>query len=289
VPSGSLLDRLRPPHPPLTAPQRLQILQGIAYGLLALHDADLVHLDVKPANILLALLGGGIVAKLTDFGISKSLDPTSTFAGSTMGGAGSLMWMAPELHRRPAAPSPAADVYAFGMVMYELYTGCQPWDAELQASGVSPMMVTAWVLDGRRPSIPGHVPQPSADLMQQCWAAAPSQRPSLSHIVTALSESIARLNAGSSAVGVSDSPPTQPALAAASAVTVPVIINESTTPPPPSAPPAATPPPPSAPPAATPPPPSAPSAAGRTLSDLSVSDVALIVRAAARLRPRLHV
>ena len=187
MPSGSLHDRLRPPHPPLTAPQRLQVLRGVAYGLRTLHDSDLVHLDVKPANILLACLGGETVAKLADFGISKSLDPSSTFAGSTMGGAGSLMWMAPELHKRPAAPSPASDVYAFGMVMYEMYTGCQPWEAELQASGVSPLVVTAWVLSGSRPSIPGHVPQPLSDIMRQCWNADPSHRPALSDIISALS------------------------------------------------------------------------------------------------------
>jgi serine/threonine protein kinase len=207
VPSGSLLDRLRPPHPPLTALQRLHVLRGVAFGLQALHDADIVHLDVKPANILLALLDGGIVAKLTDFGISKSLDPTSTFAGSTMGGAGSLMWMAPELHRRPAAPSPAADVYAFGMVMYELYTGCQPWAAELQASRMQPVVVAGWVLEGRRPSIPGHVPQPLADIMRRCWDAEPSRRPALSVVVNALSHGVAHPVAGSTAAwGGLDSP-----------------------------------------------------------------------------------
>ena len=187
MPCGSLHDRLRPPHPPLTAPQRLQVLRGVAYGLRTLHDSALVHLDVKPANILLAFQGDEIVAKLTDFGISKSLDPASTFAGSTMGGAGSLMWMAPELHKRPAAPSPASDVYAFGMVMYEVHTGRQPWEAELQASGMSPLMVPSWVVSGSRPSIPGHVPQPLADIMRRCWNADPSQRPALSDIISALS------------------------------------------------------------------------------------------------------
>ncbi len=190
MPDGSLHDRLRPSHPSLTDLQRLQILRGVAYGLLTLHDSALVHLDVKPANILLAFLGDKIVAKLTDFGISKSLDPASTFAGSTMGGAGSLMWMAPELHKRPATPSPASDVYAFGMVMYEMYTRRQPWELELQATGFSPMVVSAWVLSGSRPSIPGHVPQhlqPLADIMCRCWNADPSQRPALSDIISALS------------------------------------------------------------------------------------------------------
>jgi serine/threonine protein kinase len=178
---------LRPPHPPLTALQRLQVLRGVAYGLLTLHDSDLVHLDFKPANILLTCLGGKTVAKLADFGISKSLDPSSTFEGSTMGGAGSLMWMAPELHKRSAAPSPASDVYAFGTVMYEMYTGSQPWEAELQASGTSPLMVPSWIESGSRPSIPGHVPQPLADIMHKCWNVDPSQRPALSDIIRALS------------------------------------------------------------------------------------------------------
>ena len=87
--SGSLHDHLRPPYPPpLSSLQRLLILRDVAYGLLTLHNADLVHLDVKPANILLAVMGSEIIAKLTDFGISRSMDPSLTFAGSTMGGGG---------------------------------------------------------------------------------------------------------------------------------------------------------------------------------------------------------
>ena len=215
--AGSLHDRLRPPHPPLAPLQQLQILHGIAYGLLALHDAGIVHLDVKPANILLALLGSEIVAKLTDFGISKSLDPTSTFAGSTMGAAGSLMWMAPELHKRPSAPCPASDVYAFGMVMYEMYTGRQPWEAELQASGVSPLVVTAWVLSGSHPSVPDHVPRHVASLIQRCWDSTPAMRPALPDVISALSHFMA--HAGNAAAppattGLPSFPPSSPSSAA---------------------------------------------------------------------------
>jgi serine/threonine protein kinase len=62
--------------------QRLHILRGVAYGLLTLHLSGLVHLDVKPANILLALLGSEIIAKLTDFSISWIVDPSSTFCAA---------------------------------------------------------------------------------------------------------------------------------------------------------------------------------------------------------------
>ena len=71
-----------PPSPPLSAVQHLHILRGVAYGLLTLHLSDLVHLDVKPANILLALLGSEIIAKLTDFSISWIVDPSSTFCAA---------------------------------------------------------------------------------------------------------------------------------------------------------------------------------------------------------------
>jgi serine/threonine protein kinase len=62
--------------------QRLHILRGVAYGLLTLHLSDLVHLDVMPANILLALLGSEIIAKLTDIGISWIVDPSSSFCAA---------------------------------------------------------------------------------------------------------------------------------------------------------------------------------------------------------------
>jgi serine/threonine protein kinase len=62
--------------------QRLHILRGVAYGLLTLHLSDLVHLDVMPANILLALQGSEIIVKLTDFSISWIVDPSSTFCAA---------------------------------------------------------------------------------------------------------------------------------------------------------------------------------------------------------------
>jgi serine/threonine protein kinase len=190
VSSGSLLDCLQPNRPHLTALQRLQILRGVAYGMLVLHSADIIHMDIKPANILLELLGADTIPKLADFGISKSLDPTSTFAGSTnaAGCGGSLMWMSPELIQHPPAPSPASDVYAFGMVIYEMFAGCKPWDMELQASNVSPVMIPAWVVSGSRPSIPSHVTQPVASLIQRCWHAIPASRPDASEIIDAISQ-----------------------------------------------------------------------------------------------------
>lgn len=215
--SGSLLDCLQPNRPPPTASQRLQILRGVAYGMLVLHSADIIHMDIKPANILLGLDN---IAKLADFGISKSLDPMSTFAGSTNGAGcgGSLMWMSPELIQRPPAPSPASDVYAFGMVIYEMFAGCRPWDMELQASNMSPVMIPAWVVSGSRPSIPSHVTHPVASLIQRCWHAVPASRPDASEIIDAISQfteldcTVPSSHASSLPVRVADAAPAAPSL-----------------------------------------------------------------------------
>ncbi len=203
--------------------------------MLVLHSADIIHMDIKPANILLELLGAHTVAKLADFGISKSLDPASTFAGSTMGAGcgGSLMWMSPELIQRPPAPSPACDVYAFGMVIYEMFAGCKPWDVELQASNMSPVMIPAWVVSGSRPSIPSHVTQPVASLIQRCWHAVPSSRPDASEIIDAISQltefdcTVPSPHAASLTVRVADAAPAAPSLFPPTAsASVDVVENE---------------------------------------------------------------
>ncbi len=104
---------------PLPAPQALDYLLQVATALQFCHEQGILHCDIKPDNIMVDR--GGRV-KLIDFGISLT-------EGSCVTGAlvGSPHYLAPE--RVTGAPlTPAADVYAFGIVLFQVITGMVPFD-----------------------------------------------------------------------------------------------------------------------------------------------------------------
>jgi serine/threonine-protein kinase len=106
---------------PIPIEDVVRITAEVGAGLDALHEADLVHRDVKPSNIILAEDDG---AMLTDFGLAKGRAYTVlTRPGQVMG---TLDYIAPELIRGQAA-SPASDVYALGCVVYECLRGHAPF------------------------------------------------------------------------------------------------------------------------------------------------------------------
>src|SRR6516164_386539 len=103
------------------------IAHDVALGLGAAHRRDIVHRDVKPQNIL---VGRGGSIKLTDFGIASVYKDINaerlTTTGMTLG---TVQYYAPE-QAQGEIVSPAADVYALGIVMYEMLTGRTPFDGD---------------------------------------------------------------------------------------------------------------------------------------------------------------
>ena len=102
-----------------------RILLDVALGLQDLEKFDILHRDIKPANILLVKAGAGAQyrAKVADFGLSRFLDG-KTHVSTVHAGAGTPTYMAPELlHGEPNAARPAADVWSFGVVLWEVLTG----------------------------------------------------------------------------------------------------------------------------------------------------------------------
>src|SRR5213078_2157185 len=89
------------------------------------HARGVVHRDVKPANVLVPEAGeeGGSAAKLTDFGIARVVgDDALTRTGDVLG---TLAYMAPE-QAEGRGPTPASDLYALGLVLYEGLAGVNP-------------------------------------------------------------------------------------------------------------------------------------------------------------------
>lgn len=124
LPSRSLAAVLAE-HGPLDPGRAAHVGAQIADALAAVHDAGIVHGDVKPGNVL---IGAGGIAKITDFGVSRAWwDTTATVGGAVAGTPG---YVAPEV-ARGEDPTAASDVFSLGATLYaavegELVCGAQP-------------------------------------------------------------------------------------------------------------------------------------------------------------------
>jgi serine/threonine protein kinase len=120
VPGGSLGDRIAESKT-LGIAELVRVISEVAGGLDALHEAGIVHRDIKPHNILFS---GDGTAMLTDFGLAKGPAYTKlTRPGQVMG---TLDYLAPELIRGQPA-TPLTDVYALGCLAFECATGKAPF------------------------------------------------------------------------------------------------------------------------------------------------------------------
>ena len=112
---------------PLSAAGAIRVAEQILNALIMAHHHGVVHRDVKPANILVDRSGA---VKLTDFGLAKQCgEPGQTGQGMAVG---TVFYMAPEQVRGLAATDWRADLYAVGIVLYEMLTGRKPFNGSDQ-------------------------------------------------------------------------------------------------------------------------------------------------------------
>ena len=152
----------------LTVPQAVSILDAILSGLSAAHRAGIVHRDVKPENVLLAEDGR---IKIGDFGLARATT-ANTATGAQL--LGTIAYLAPELVTRGTADA-RSDIYALGIMLYEMLTGEQPYKGE-QPMQIAFQHATDSV---PRPSVknPG-VPEPLDELVLWATEKTPDDRPS---------------------------------------------------------------------------------------------------------------
>jgi serine/threonine protein kinase len=125
VPNGTLKQRMGKPIPWMDA---IRFLIPIANALDYAHQHNIIHRDVKPANILITENGAPM---LSDFGLAKILEGgfATDLSGSGVAGIGTPEYMAPEqVLGKPA--DGRADIYALAIVLYEMITGCIPFKAD---------------------------------------------------------------------------------------------------------------------------------------------------------------
>jgi len=148
--------------------QILQIGYGIAEGLHALHQMNVIHRDLKPDNIL---LDEHMRPKLTDFGISRKKDADVSCLSTQ--NLGTWAYMAPEQFHGKI--SERSDMYAVGLILWECWTMKRPW--EVQDDRDVWQMVFTILSEEKRPEIPDDCPKGLRALLGDCWANDPKQRP----------------------------------------------------------------------------------------------------------------
>jgi serine/threonine protein kinase len=157
----------------------IMMMMDIAQGMEDLHRCGLIHADLKAANIL----------------CTPCYQPESTYLfvkigdfESSDGIVGTAFWRAPEVlqalkNKSKPILSPAADVYSYGMLCYELLTGHIPFE-ECSKSDYDV------VLSGQRPELPAHFNLTMKELLHACWQSEPGNRPGWTLIIKNLKEQL---------------------------------------------------------------------------------------------------
>jgi hypothetical protein len=167
----------------LPLPAVLRWCEQVARALAHVHTQGIVHRDLKPANVLIRASDESAV--LTDFGIARHSDPEEadrlTASGTILG---TLCYMAPEqLRSERERIGPRTDVFALGILIYELLAGEVPYKGE------HPAMIALQILEGQAPSlrrIRAEIPPDLDWLIQRTQATDPLDRPSAVEVADAL-------------------------------------------------------------------------------------------------------
>jgi eukaryotic-like serine/threonine-protein kinase len=189
---------------PLSPARTMDIIAQAARGLAAAHRTGLIHRDVKPGNLL---VNGEGQVKITDFGVAHAAGATVLTQEGVL--IGTPAYLAPE--RAAGAPAtPAADLYALGVVAHQCLTGQLPFQGE-------PLAVVIAHMERGMPPLPSSVPAEVAALVTELTSKDPRARPASAEEVAARAGQLAAAVSGTAVSGTAAAPLSFPAAAATAA------------------------------------------------------------------------
>ncbi|XP_015696147.1 serine/threonine-protein kinase STY8-like [Oryza brachyantha] len=183
MPGGNLYEFLHKQKNVLDPLTVLRIAISISKGMDYLHQNNIIHRDLKTANLL---IGYHQVVKIADFGVARQGNQVGQMTAET----GTYRWMAPEIiNHKPYDHK--ADVFSFAIVLWELVTSKVPYD------NMTPLQAALGVRQGFRLEIPSSVHPRLSKLIQQCWDEDPDVRPVFAEIVIELEDILQHSQANS--------------------------------------------------------------------------------------------
>ncbi|XP_013604103.1 PREDICTED: serine/threonine-protein kinase HT1-like isoform X3 [Brassica oleracea var. oleracea] len=175
MPGGSVYDYLHKQKGVFKLPALFKVAIDICKGMNYLHQNNIIHRDLKAANLL---MDENEVVKVADFGVARVKAQTGVMTAET----GTYRWMAPEvIEHKPYDHK--ADVFSYGIVLWELLTGKLPYEY------MTPLQAAVGVVQkGLRPKIPKKTHPKMRELMERLWEKDPSLRPDFAEIKEQLEE-----------------------------------------------------------------------------------------------------
>ncbi|KAF6257949.1 hypothetical protein COO60DRAFT_1626631 [Scenedesmus sp. NREL 46B-D3] len=186
----------------------LSTLSGVAKGMQWLHAHNVLHGDLKAANVMLSIVatGGGsseakegqaddskqqaddgddgakheLLAKVADFGLSRMMCEGATHLSTHT--VGTITHQPPELMRSGRLSKPA-DVFSFGVMMWEVIMAAHPWKGMMMGEIMNKVMV-----EGQRLKFGAMVPKAYAAVAEQCWQEDPADRPTFAQLLAQLQQ-----------------------------------------------------------------------------------------------------
>ncbi|CAE6495559.1 unnamed protein product [Rhizoctonia solani] len=159
---------------------RLNLCVQICEGLSYLHRINIIHCDLKGANVLVSDAG---IPMLTDFGNSSLVDRTLCFTQTTSGPSFTVRWSAAEIFEENALHTEASDVYALGMTIYETVAGKIPYEGRSDTI-VFILVAVKKEFPERLQALPndGGSTDRLWKLLMLCWSFEPAVRPSAAEV-----------------------------------------------------------------------------------------------------------